>query len=77
MQTIKDLLSRVTLFARLETAICAELEKHDSRLKALEEHRKLKDKTILSLQKEVQELRLLVQRSAPSNGGVSCGTIDF
>ena len=62
METIKDLLSRLTLFARLETAIVTELESQAARIKALEENRKLKDQTIINLQKEVAELRLMLRK---------------
>lgn len=61
MKNIRDLMSRLGLLCRLESAIVDELERHDTRLYALEENRKLKDAEILALKKEVQDLRLAVR----------------
>lgn len=61
MDNIKDLLSRVMLFCRLEVAIVKELEKLDSRVKTLEEHRKMKDAEILRLNKKVSDLELILR----------------
>lgn len=62
MDSIKELLSRLALFCRLETAIAKELESHDSRLKALETNRSLKDPEIQRLQKKVAEMDLLLRQ---------------
>lgn len=57
MKNIRDLLSRFGLLCRLETAIVDELDRLNSRVYALEENRKLKDASILELQKEIGVLR--------------------
>lgn len=57
MSNIRDLLSRLGLLCRLETAIVDELERLGGRVYALEENRKLKDAALLELKKEVQNLR--------------------
>lgn len=62
MDSIKELLSRLALFCRLETAIAKELENHDSRLKDLETNRKMKDPEITRLQKKVAELDLVIRQ---------------
>lgn len=62
MKNIRDMLSRLGLMCRLESAIVDQLERHDVRLYALEENRKLKDADLLDLKKEVQELRLAVRQ---------------
>lgn len=62
METIKELLSQVTLFVRTLHAIAMELEEQDKRIKALEENRKMKDKTISNLTQEVATLKLLARR---------------
>lgn len=62
MENIKDLLSRLKLFCRLETAIVHELEKHESRLYALEENRKMKDASIAALQRKVSDLELVIRK---------------
>lgn len=62
MQIIKDLLSRLTMFCRLEVAMVKEIESQDSRIRVLEENRKAKDQTILMLQKEVAELKLMLRK---------------
>lgn len=61
MDNIKDLLSRVTLFCRLEVAIVKELENLSARCAALEENRKMKDATILKLEKKVSDLELMLR----------------
>lgn len=43
MKTIKDMLSRVALFCRLESAIVSELEEINKRLYKLEANREIKD----------------------------------
>lgn len=58
MKNIRDLLARLGLLCRLETAIVDELERLNVRVYALEENRKLKDAAITRLTKEVQDLRL-------------------
>lgn len=62
MDSIKELLSRLSLFCRLETAIAKELENHDSRLRDLETNRKMKDPEISRLQKKVAELDLIIRQ---------------
>jgi len=56
------LLSGVVLFVRTLQAICAELEEQDRRIKALEENRKMKDKTISTLTQDVSTLKLLARK---------------
>lgn len=58
MKNIRDLLARLGLLCRLETAIVDELDRLNVRVYALEENRKLKDAAITRLTKEVQDLRL-------------------
>lgn len=60
MKNLRDLISRLGLLCRLESAIVEELERHESRLYALEENRKLKEAELLRLGREVQDLRLVV-----------------
>lgn len=62
MDSIKELLSRLSLFCRLETAIAKELENHDFRLRDLETNRKMKDPEISRLQKKVAELDLIIRQ---------------
>lgn len=57
MPNIRDLLSRLGLLCRLETAIVEELERLGGRVYALEENRKMKDAAILDMKKEIQKLR--------------------
>lgn len=64
MDTIKELISQVTLFVRTLHAMAMELEEQDKRIKALEENRKMKDKTISNLTQEVATLKLLARRKA-------------
>lgn len=61
MKNIRDLLARLGLLCRLETAIVNKLEENDRRLYALEENRKLKDPAILQLQKDLGALRAEVR----------------
>lgn len=61
METIKELLAEVTLFVRTLNAMALELEDQHKRLYALEENRKIKDKTITELQKEIASLKLLIR----------------
>ena len=61
MKNLRDLISRLGLLCRLESAIVEELERHESRLYALEENRKLKDAELLRLGREVQDLRMVVK----------------
>lgn len=62
MQTIKELISQVTLFVRTLHAIAAELEEQASRIKALEENRKIKDAEISRLRQELAMLKLTLRR---------------
>ena len=61
MDTIKELLAEVTLFVRTLNAMALELEDQHKRLYALEENRKIKDKTIMEQQKEIASLKLLIR----------------
>lgn len=63
-ETIKELISQVTLFVRTLNAMAQELEDQDRRIKALEENRKMKDATISKLQQEIATLKLLARRKA-------------
>ena len=63
-EAIKEMLEQVTLFVRTLHAMAQELENQDTRIKALEENRKLKDATITKLQQEVATLKLLARRKA-------------
>lgn len=61
MSNLKDLLARLGLLCRLESAMVSEIEALQRRVYALEENRKLKDAAILALTKEVGELKLILQ----------------
>lgn len=61
MRNIRDLLARLGLLCRLETAIVDELENLGGRVYTLEENRKLKDAALLDLRREVQTLRAEVR----------------
>lgn len=65
MKQIKDLLSRVMLFCRLECSIVAQLEEMETRIYALEQNRKMKDEEIKRLKKELQDLSLVVRKQVP------------
>lgn len=67
MKNIRDLLARLGLLCRLETAIVDELDRHASRLYALEQNRKLKDADLLALRKELMDLRLEVRGKVTIN----------
>lgn len=58
LKNIRDMLARLGLMCRLESAIVAELERLNIRIYALEENRKLKDAAIARLNKEVGDLKL-------------------
>lgn len=62
MKTIKDMLSRLALFCRLEVAIVSELEKLNQRVATLEANREMKDATILDHTKQLQEHGLLLRK---------------
>ena len=66
MKTIKDMLSRVALFCRLEVAIVAELEKLSQRVYALEEQLKLKDAAIRHLREQLQNHDLVLRQRTPA-----------
>lgn len=59
---IKDLLTRIVDHCRLEVAIVKELEEIQNRLYALEENRKVKDKSIEMLQKDVSSIKLMLRK---------------
>lgn len=69
MKNVRELLARLGLLCRLESAIVDELERHDSRLYALEENRKLKDAEILRLNRELQDLRMTVNGKVAFDAG--------
>lgn len=69
MKNVRELLARLGLLCRLESAIVDELERHDSRLYALEENRKLKDAEILRLNRELQDLRMIVNGKVAFDAG--------
>lgn len=60
MENVKDILSRVLTQCRLEVAIVHKLDEHDAKLKVLDDDRKMKAGTIKALQKEVADLRIVV-----------------
>lgn len=60
MENIKDILSRVLTQCRLEVAIVHKLDEHDAKIKVLEDDRKMKAGTIKSMQKEIADLRLVI-----------------
>lgn len=60
MERLKEILSELGLRFRFDTAVVDKFDDHDQRLYALEENRKMKDKALLDLQKEVGQLRLTV-----------------
>ena len=62
METIKELVSQLTLFVRTLHAVTQELEEQNRKIYALEENRKVKDAAISALQKEVSTLKLLARR---------------
>lgn len=62
MEQIKDLLARIVDHCRLEVAIVKELEEIQHRLYALEENRKVKDKSIELIQKDVSSIKLLMRK---------------
>lgn len=62
MEYIKQLIGEIMTFCKLEKAMVDMLEEHQRRIYALEENRKLKDAAILSLEREVKELRLLLRQ---------------
>lgn len=62
MKTIKDMLSRLALFCRLEIAMVSELEELNERVASLEANRKVKDATILEHTKQLQEHALILRK---------------
>lgn len=64
---LSDLLARLGLFVRLETAQNEALEDHESRLYALEETLKLKAGAIEKNTKDLQDLRLEVRGKVKIN----------
>lgn len=60
MEVIRELLGKIKLFARFEIAVADKLDDHEKRLYKLEENKKLKDAAILQMQKELGELRLIL-----------------
>lgn len=64
MTNLKELLSQITSYARLQVALVAKIEELENRVYSLEERGKLKDTTIKNLQNEVHALRLSKQTGA-------------
>lgn len=64
MKNIKDMLSRLVLMCRLETAIVEELENLNKRVYALEQDLKLRTGTIRALETEVASLKLSIRNKA-------------
>ena len=62
METIKELISQVTLFVRTLHAMASELEEQSKRIKTLEENRKLKDAEIARLRQELAMLKMTLRR---------------
>ena len=60
MENVKDILSRVLSQCRLEVAIVHKLDEHDAKIKVLDDDRKMKAGSIKALQKEVTDLRIVV-----------------
>lgn len=60
MDKLKEIFGLLGLKYRFEGAVVDEFEDLNKRVYALEENRKLKDATILGLQKQVGELRLML-----------------
>lgn len=60
MENVKDILSRVLTHCRLEVAIVHKLDEHDAKIKVLDDDRKMRAGTIKSLQKDVSDLRMVV-----------------
>lgn len=56
MEQVKELLSQLKLFCRLDVAFTEKLEEHDSRLYRLEEDNKRNTAAIRSLEKRYSEL---------------------
>lgn len=61
MEKIKSILRDLGLKFKFEVAVADKMEEMDGRLYALEENRKVKDKAIASLDKEIKELRIVVK----------------
>lgn len=62
MKTIKDMLSRLALFCRLEMAIVSELEEINKRLYKLEANREVKDAAIKQHTTQLQEHDLMLRK---------------
>lgn len=62
MKTIKDMLSRIALFCRLESAMVDELERINSRLYKLEANRDIKDAELKRHTTQLQEHDLMLRK---------------
>lgn len=58
MTNLRELLSQIVNYARLQVALVAKVEELENRVYSLEEKGKLKDAAIKKLQNEVHTLRL-------------------
>lgn len=65
MKFIKDMLSRLAMMCRLEIAMVNEIEEQATRIKALEENRKMKDAAIQDLTRRIQQLELIQRQNNP------------
>ena len=59
MGGFKELLAQISAYARLQVAVVAKLEELEARIVALEEHKKLKDSTIMNLSNDVHALKMV------------------
>lgn len=60
MDKLKEIFGLLGLKYRFEGAVVDKFEEQDKRLYVLEENRKLKDPTIVGLQQQIAELRLML-----------------
>lgn len=65
MDFIKECLAQLKLRLRLDVAIASELEAQEARIKALEEHSKLKDASIKMLHERVGQLEVMLKGERP------------
>lgn len=61
MEKIRTILHDLGLKFKFEVAVADKLEDLETKIYALEENRKVKDKALASLDKELKELRMVVK----------------
>ena len=61
------MIEQCAMFVKTLYSMALELERLDTRVKALEENRKLKDATILDLQQKVATIKLLDRKKVQPN----------